>query len=119
MAVWFASVVPRSLQHIETRHKCLIVCILRISERHYANQEERKPATRYLPLRGGVLDHALVFVSVNETLRTLFTPEIRLARALGGRMGLASREASTMNPITASTAQIAALFFMPVTGSST
>jgi hypothetical protein len=60
-----------------------------------------------------------VFVSVSVTLRTLFTPEIRLARALTGGMGFSSKEATVMNPITASPTQITVLFLIPVTNSST
>jgi hypothetical protein len=72
----------------------------------------------YLPLLGWTVTSAFVFVSVSVTLRTVFTPEIRLARALTGGMGFSSKEATMMTPISATTALNAALFLMPPIGSS-
>ena len=61
-----------------------------------------------------MLDSAFVFVSVSVTLRTVFTPEIRLGRALDGRMGGVSREAKVMTPITTTSPPIADLFLIGV-----
>ena len=80
---------------------------------------DHKLANCYLPLLGWPRVTVFAFVSVSVTLRTLFTPEIRLARALIGGMGFSSKEARVMNPITASTTRVAVLFLMPVTNSST
>jgi len=71
-------------------------------------------SSAYLPIPCWVLDSAFVFVSVSVTLRTVFTPEIRLARALGGRMGGVSRRANAMTPITTTSPPIAALFLIGV-----
>jgi hypothetical protein len=56
----------------------------------------------------------LVLVSVSETLLTLFTVEMRCARALGGPVRNGGSKTSAMNRLTAITPQIAALFLMPV-----
>jgi hypothetical protein len=55
-----------------------------------------------------------VFVIVIVTVRTLFTPEIWLDRALGGRMGGVSREANVMTPMTTTSPPIAVLFLIGV-----
>ena len=65
---------------------------------------------------GWLAGSALVFGSVNVTLRTELTPEMRCARALGGLRGGASKD-SAMNPITASIAQMMVLFLMRARGS--
>lgn len=74
----------------------------------------RKSAIYYLPIPGWRLDSAFVFVSVIVTVRTLFTPETCLDRALGGRMGGVSREANVITPITTTSPPIAVLFLIGV-----
>ena len=66
-----------------------------------------------------MLGNAFVFVSVIETLRTMFTPLTRLARALTRGTGGSSRSASATIAIATSTPRIAALFLMRVSGSLT